>query len=174
MPASSMCSITAGTKTCSPSRDGVRLALDGVVQEAVDQDGPVGRDAHGSLPCNRSALSLVIDHLHAAAAQHIGGAHHDRDSRCARRSARASSTLTAMPDSGMGISSFSIMARNRSRSSARSMVSGEVPRIRTPAASSAGRGQVERGLPAELGDDARPASPSHGWLSTSSRVRGSK
>ncbi len=45
---------------------------------------------------------------------------------------RASSTFTAIPASGMGISSFSIMPRNRSLSSAMSMTSGEVPRMRTP------------------------------------------
>ena len=36
------------------------------------------------------------------------------------------------------------------------------------------RGQIEGGLPAELGDDAQAASLSRGWLSTSSRVSGSK
>jgi hypothetical protein len=42
MPASSMCSITAGTKASVPSADGVGLGLDGVFQELVDQDGPLG------------------------------------------------------------------------------------------------------------------------------------
>ena len=37
-----------------------------------------------------------------------------------------------MPASGIGISSFSIISRNWSRSSARSMASGVVPRILTP------------------------------------------
>ena len=38
MPASSMCSMTAGTKASSPSADGVGLGLDGVLQELVDED----------------------------------------------------------------------------------------------------------------------------------------
>ena len=42
----------------------------------------------------------------------------------------------AMPLSAMGIPSSSITPRNRSRSSARSIVSGVVPRIATPACSS--------------------------------------
>ncbi len=38
-----------------------------------------------------------------------------------------------MPDSGWWMPSFLITCRNRSRSSARSIVSGLVPRILTPA-----------------------------------------
>ena len=37
-----------------------------------------------------------------------------------------------IPDSGIGISNLSIISRNRSRSSARSMTDGDVPRIFTP------------------------------------------
>ncbi len=42
----------------------------------------------------------------------------------------------AMPDSGIGMPIRSIIFRKRSRSSARSMVSGDVPMIGTPAAAS--------------------------------------
>ena len=56
-----------------------------------------------------------------------------------------------MPDSGMGMPSFCMILRKRSRSSARSMVSGVVPRICTPASASS-RGDVERRLAAELDD----------------------
>ena len=58
-----------------------------------------------------------------------------------------------MPDSGMGIPSFSIIWRNRSRSSARSIVSGDVPIIFTPSFASS-LGDIERRLTAELDDDA--------------------
>src|SRR5680860_218193 len=47
----------------------------------------------------------------------------------------ASSRLEAMPALGMGIFSLLIMPWNRSRSSARSIVSGDVPITRTPASS---------------------------------------
>ena len=48
----------------------------------------------------------------------------------------ASSRVLAIPDSGWGIPSLAMISRNRSRSSARSIVAGGVPRILTPAASS--------------------------------------
>ena len=56
--------------------DGVGLALQRMLQEAVDQDGAVGSDADGGLHILLDAL-LVIDDLHAAATQHIGGTNHD-------------------------------------------------------------------------------------------------
>ena len=54
--------------------------------------------------------------------------------RAAMSMAPASSV--AMPPAAMGIPSFSIMALNRSRSSAMSITAGGVPRMRTPASSS--------------------------------------
>ncbi|OPZ22738.1 MAG: hypothetical protein BWZ10_00286 [candidate division BRC1 bacterium ADurb.BinA364] len=45
----------------------------------------------------------------------------------------ASPMSAAMPDSGIGIASVFIIWRKRSRSSARSIVSGVVPSMRTPA-----------------------------------------
>ena len=48
----------------------------------------------------------------------------------------APSRSLAIMDSGMGMPSLSMISRKRSRSSARSMISGEVPRMFTPAASS--------------------------------------
>jgi hypothetical protein len=47
--------------------------------------------------------------------------------------AMASSKVLAMPEAGMGMPNFSIIFLKRSRSSAMSIVSGEVPMMRTPA-----------------------------------------
>src|SRR4030042_780842 len=51
--------------------------------------------------------------------------------------ASASCKFPTIPDRGIGICIVSIILWNRSRSSARSITSGVVPRIRTPAVSSA-------------------------------------
>ena len=59
-----------------------------------------------------------------------------------------------MPDSGMGISSLSIISRNRSRSSARSMTAGRGAQDLHAVFLQLGS-QIERRLAAELRDDAQ-------------------
>ena len=78
---------------------------------------------------------LVVDDLHAPAAQDVGRPDHERiaDPLGDRQGLVE---VAGHADSGMGMPSFSIILRKRSRSSARSIVSGEVPRILTPASAS--------------------------------------
>ena len=66
---------------------------------------------------------------------------------------RASSTDVAVPLGACGIPRSQSSLANRSRSSARSIESGDVPMIRTPAALQRQR-QLERRLPAVLDDAA--------------------
>jgi hypothetical protein len=72
-----MCSITPPMKVRSPSDDAVDVALDGVVQEAVQQHRRIVRDldrlAHVALE-----VALLVHDLHRAAAQHVAGTHHQR------------------------------------------------------------------------------------------------
>ena len=60
-----------------PVGDGIGLALDRVFQEFVDQDRPFRRHADGGGHVPLEHL-LVMDDLHPAAPQHIGGADHQR------------------------------------------------------------------------------------------------
>lgn len=55
----------------------VDVDLDGVVEEAVDQHR-AGRGDLGGLGDVRLEAGLVVDDLHAAAAEHVGRAHQDR------------------------------------------------------------------------------------------------
>ena len=57
--------------------DGVRLALQCVVQEAVDEDRAVRGDAHRRVHVARHGI-VVVDDFHAAAAEHVGRTDHDR------------------------------------------------------------------------------------------------
>ena len=64
-----------GHKGVLPVADGIGLALGGMVQEAVNEDGPVRRHSNRRPHIVGQAL-VVVHHLHAPASQHIGGAHH--------------------------------------------------------------------------------------------------
>ena len=57
--------------------DRVCFALEGVVQEPVDQDRTVRRYANGSLHVSFHAF-VIIDHFHAAAAKNVRWADHNR------------------------------------------------------------------------------------------------
>ena len=57
--------------------DGVCLTLGGMMQETVDKDRAVRGHAYGCPHIFCHAFRIVY-YLHAAAAQHIGGAYHDR------------------------------------------------------------------------------------------------
>jgi hypothetical protein len=92
------------------------------------------------------------DRLHAASAQHKGRAHHERVADAVGDNDRFVNRA-AMPDSGIGMPSFFIMLRNKSRSSAAVDGLDAGARIFTPASCKFG-GDVERRLSAELADDA--------------------
>ena len=86
--------------------------------------------------CSARSAVAVVDDLHGAAAQHVGRAddHRIADLLGDRRS--PASCEVAVPLSGWRSSSLWSSCWKRSRSSARSIASGEVPRIGMPAASS--------------------------------------
>jgi hypothetical protein len=92
-----------------------------------------------------------VDHLHGPAAQDIGGPHH-------QGIADALGDFQGLHQAGgharfgLGDAQLAHHVRKRSRSSARSMTSGLVPMICTPAAASS-VGDVQGGLAAELDDD---------------------
>ena len=56
--------------------DRVCFALECMVQEAIDQDRAVGRNAYGSVHVADEVL-VVVDHFHTASAKHVGRTHHD-------------------------------------------------------------------------------------------------
>ena len=57
--------------------DHVDVHLGGVLEEAVDQHRPLVGGLH-RLGQVAAQVGVVVDHLHGPAAQHVGGAHHDR------------------------------------------------------------------------------------------------
>ena len=66
-----------GNKSVFAVGDGIRFTFQRVVQEPVDEDGPVRRYADG---CRHIVFHLlvVVDHFHTAAAQYKGRTHHNR------------------------------------------------------------------------------------------------
>ena len=135
-PASSICSITPQMNTSPAVAEGIDIHLDGVAQIGVDQHRALARHHHG-LGDVAGELRLVVHDLHGAAAEHVRRADHHREADRRRdrpwprrRSGRCRFRGCLSP-------SRSISALKRSRSSARSIASGEVPRIGTLAFSSA-------------------------------------
>ena len=113
----------------------VDVDFHGVVDEPVDQERRVrGDDRHAGDPIEVGRHRLaVVDDFHAAAAEHVGGAHQHRvadalghGDRAWRRRSRCRCAVPAGPDA-------SRMRENAPRSSARSIASGLVPRIGMPA-----------------------------------------
>ena len=78
----------------------------------------------------------VVDDRHAAPAEHVRRTDDDRESRSLAAASRASLREVAVPLAGCGMPRSHSSCANRWRSSARSIESGDVPRILTPAACS--------------------------------------
>ena len=135
-PASSICSITPQMNTSVAVGDRVDIDLDRVAQIRVDQHRALARHHHG-LGDVAGELRLVVHDLHGAAAEHIRRADDEREADRGGDGDRPPSAERAMPLCGWRKPSRSISALKRSRSSARSMASGEVPRIGTFARSRA-------------------------------------
>jgi hypothetical protein len=55
----------------------VHVHLEGVLQEAVEEDRVLGAGLHGAAH-GLGQRRLVVGHEHGAAAQHVGGAHQHR------------------------------------------------------------------------------------------------
>ena len=70
-----MCSMMPPMSTCVPSRHGVHVHLDGMVEEAVQQHGGLVGDPHGVAHVAVELL-LVVDDLHGPPAQHVGRPDH--------------------------------------------------------------------------------------------------
>ncbi len=162
MPASSMCSITPADRLPWPARRRRSACATSTsrasVEELVDQDRGVrgaGVDGRGHVVVQ---LLLVGDDLHGPAAEDEAGADEDGVADpCG--DPRASATLRAMPLSGCLRPRRSADRRNCSRSPAASRLSMLRAEDRHPGLGQR-PGQVQRGLAAELDDDARPAAAS--------------
>jgi hypothetical protein len=121
------------------------------IEEVVDEDLVVG---HQAQDVEHLGLELVlIDHdLHLLPAEHVAGAHQQREAEGARWAMPSSAVLTA-PKAGYG------MLRSRSSDEKRPAVLGHVQRGEAGADDLDAVllqvfGQLQRGLPAELHDDA--------------------
>ena len=126
-PASSICSITAGTKCMCAVADRVCFTFCCMTEETVDQNRTVRCHTDCCRHISYHAFR-IIHNFHATAAQYVRRTHHNRITDLLGNLKCLIHIVTAIPDSGIGISSLSIIARNRSRSSARSITDGAVPR----------------------------------------------
>ncbi len=110
----------------------VDVDLGGVFKKVVDEDGAVLRilDGGGHVLAD---FCVVVGDDHGAAAEDVAGAHEDGVAD-AVGACRASSRLVAMAPSGCGMPRSTMSLPKRLRSSARSIDSGEVPMMGTPAA----------------------------------------
>ena len=134
-PASSTCSMTPAMRISPVAvAHGVDVDLDRVLQEAVHQHGPIGGDT--ALPGERAGRHrlhdpahavVVVDDLHGPAAQDVARAQQHRVADLPRDGQRLVAVV-AVPPGGCGMSSSRHSAFQRSRSSARSMEAGLVPR----------------------------------------------
>ncbi len=94
-----------------------------------------------------------MDDLHGAAAEHVGRAHHQREADLGGDEAGLFHRIGDAVVRLVEVKRFMRSFWKRSRSSARSIVSGAVPRIGMPAFSKR-FGELQRRLAAELDDDA--------------------
>ena len=126
----------------------VDVDLDRVVEEPVDQHRVVVGDLGGPVDVvgQRRARRRRSPCRGRRARRTAGPA---PGSRSGSATARACSNEVAMPKAGAGSPAAVSRSPNRPRSSARSMASGEVPRIGHPGSRSSSCGQLQRGLPAE-------------------------
>ena len=113
----------------------VDVDLDGVVEEAIDEQRGSGRDDRLVLdPLEVVGHRLgVVDDLHAAPAEHVTRAHEHRIADVLRDRRWPRTWSVAVPFLGAMRPASSRILENSPRSSARSMASGVVPRIGTPA-----------------------------------------
>jgi hypothetical protein len=142
-PACSMCSMIPPMSTRSPSQmasTSTSMASSRKRRRAP-ASGPETLDRLGHVAAQ---ARLVVDDLHRAAAEDVGRAHDHRIADLGG-SSTASSSLRAVPLGGWRRPSRSISAWKRSRSSARSIESGEVPMMGTPAASRRRRASAASG-----------------------------
>ena len=133
-------------------RDAIHVHFGGVFQKFVHQHRPLRRSFDGEAHVMLQ-LGVGINDLHRAAAEHEARAAPARDSRASCAASSASASLVARPFGGCGMFSLCSIAANSLRSSAISMLCGEVPMMLTPFFCKPER-EVQRRLPAELRDGA--------------------
>ena len=134
IPASSMCCITAATTTSSPSQSASTSSSKASSRKRSSSTGCSGEAATACFIIDSSESSSQQTNIARPPSTYDGRTSSGKPiSRAARR---ASSKLRAVPQRGASTPSWARSAPNRRRSSARSMLSGEVPRIFTPRRSS--------------------------------------
>ena len=149
-----MCSITAADEDVAvPSQTASTSTSIAPSRNRSIRTGWSG-DASAAVRTKRLELLVVVDDLHRAAAEHVGGPHDDRVPDLRRRPSRASSHRARLAVRRRGdLELVRGSAANFPRSSARSIASGEVPRIAKPSSCRI-RASLQRRLAAELGDHA--------------------
>ena len=170
IPASSICSMTAGTKASSPSEmasASASMAFSRNLSTRMGRSGDTSTAA--DMYCSSMVSSWTIS-MARPPSTYEGRTMTGYPISLAIF--KAWSSVLAMPASGWGMFNSCMTRRNWSRSSAKSMVAGEVPRIFTPA--SASSPAILRGVwPPNWA--MTPSGFSFSWiLNTSSTVSGSK
>ena len=141
----------AGDKAGLPVTDRIGFGLDSVVQEAVDEDRPVWGYADGAGHIDPHFI-VVVDDLHAPAAQDVGGPHHYRVSDPCAGSQRSVDIRCHI---GFRHGDMELLHHFPELIPVLGQVDGLRGSSQNPCAGSLqGPGQVQRGLAAELGDDA--------------------
>ena len=111
-------------------RDAIHIHFGGVFEKFIHEHRAFRRGFDGEAHVMLQ-LAIGINNLHRAAAEHEGGPDQNRIAEPARRSS-ASASLVARPFGGCGMFSLFSIAANSLRSSAISMLCGEVPMMLTP------------------------------------------
>ena len=121
--------------TFSPSHTRIHVHLDRHIEKAIEQHRAVIGDAH-RIGHVRAQILLGENHLHGAAPEHVRGTH---DERIAHLACKPYGLLfgTRARIRGLLESELRTSSWKRSRSSAMSIDSGEVPMIGAPASSRA-------------------------------------
>src|ERR671921_1835615 len=117
-----------------PVRDRIHVDLRVILHKLVDEGGVSWARARAG-PEVEIEVIVVVDDLHPAPAEDVEG-RTTTGYPSSRATSLASSGVDAVPNLGCGMPRSARSLPNLERSSARSMASGEVPRIRTPASSS--------------------------------------
>ena len=117
-------------------RDRIHVELERVFDELVDQDRMLGRRVNRIRHVAIERAHVVHDG-HPPPAEHVGRPHDDREPDLLRRPRALRRATWRCRSTGCGMPRSHSSCEKRWRSSARSIESGDVPRILTPAACSA-------------------------------------
>ena len=158
-PASSMCCMMPPMTTSVPSREGVHVGLEGVLEEAVHQHRMVIGRLEGLLEVPGQRL-LVVDDAHGAPAQDVGGPYQHREADAAGDLQRF---LLAGGDAVVRHAGADLAAHLGEAVPVLGPVDGVHRRSKDGGAVAfQSLRQLEGCLPAELDDDALAASPDAG------------